>query len=151
MMISIALTGGSPGARPKPKTRIERADAAPEPEADPARPHAEGDEADHEQPLDRDQDPVGRAHPVRLRVELLAGARLESRTGELGIETGDLCDRLHAAGEHCPDRARRAGELLDRRLERVRFLVERVLRILELGLRRVGPVGDRLGRLLTLR
>ena len=84
-------------------------------------------------------------------MELLAGARLERRAGELGIEPGDLGDRLHAAGEHRADRPRGAGELLDRLLEGVRFLVERVLSVLELLLRRVGPVGDRLCRLLTLR
>ena len=42
-------------------------------------------------------------------------------------------------------------DLLDRLLERVRLLVERVLRLLEVVERAIGPVGDVLGRLLALR
>ena len=62
MMIRIALIGGSPGVEPEDEDEDERADAAPEPEADPARAHAEGDEADDDEALDREEDPVRGAH-----------------------------------------------------------------------------------------
>ena len=64
MMIRIALIGGSPGVEPEHEDEDERADAAPETEADPARADAEGDEADDDEALNRDEDPVHRAHEV---------------------------------------------------------------------------------------
>ena len=109
-MISIALIGGSPGSSPKRKTRIERADAAPEAEPDPARAHAEGDEADHDGALERDQDPVGRAH---LSSSPLAAAGTCSCRGtqraSVGIELSDVGDRLRAARRARPRSLRAAS------------------------------------------
>ena len=52
------------GREPEAEDEHERADAAPEAEADPARAHAERDEADHDEALEGDQDPVAGAHCV---------------------------------------------------------------------------------------
>ena len=48
--------------QPEQEDEHQGADATPEPEPDAAGAHAEGDEADHDGALERDQDPVGRAH-----------------------------------------------------------------------------------------
>ena len=46
------------GVEPEDEDEDERADAAPEAEPDAAGAHAEGDEADDDEALDRDEDPV---------------------------------------------------------------------------------------------
>ena len=63
MMISIALIGGSPGASPKPKTSTS-VPTPPQSRGRSARADAERDEADDDEALEGDQDPVAGAHCV---------------------------------------------------------------------------------------
>ena len=83
-----------------------RAHAAPETEPHPADAHAERDEPDHDEALERDQDPILRAHLVVLsRNACSCSTRGVRRRGR--IEARDRRDRLHAAGQ-CGSPARAA-------------------------------------------
>ena len=68
------------GVEPEDEDEDERPDAAPEAEADAARTHAEGDERDDEEALERDQRPVGAARRVLL-LDLGTSAGVVSRAG----------------------------------------------------------------------
>ena len=94
------------GVEPEDEDEDERADAAPEPEADPARADAERDEADDDEALERDQDPVSRAHDD-CSFSRSCWHVLESRSAaaSCGIERGDVGDRLDTARRAPPPSA----------------------------------------------
>ena len=62
---------------------------------------------------------------------MLARARVAQRGRELGVGTADVGNGLHAARDGAGDRPRGVGQLGDGFRERVGFVVERVLRVLE--------------------
>ena len=91
-MISIALIGGSPGSSPKRKTRTSVPTPPQSPSPMPPERTPRAMKPITTSALERDQDPVGRAHLARLLSQLLARARVAERSGELGVEARDLDD-----------------------------------------------------------
>ena len=139
MMIRIALIGGSPGSRPKRKTRtsVPTPPQSPSPMPPERTPSAMKPMTTRPCSATRNQSIVLTAR--RLLPQLLAGARLDgARPRARGrVRTSAIC--LHAGREHLPIAPTARRQLLDRLLERVGLLLERVLSVLEVVERAARP------------